>query len=89
MLPAGARFFDLYFDVAVENASGYSCDIQDGSGSIKFTEHLPSPRPEAGGTIHLLIGRSMLPAGDYTLIVSAGSPRTAEIGRYPFKVEFK
>ena len=89
VVPADARFFDLYFDVAVASASGYSCAILDSSGFVKIKDHLPPPRPEAGGTISLLIGRSTLPAGDYTLIVSAEGPGTTEIGRYPFKLEFK
>jgi hypothetical protein len=89
VVPANAHFFNLYFDVAVGSASGYSCAIQNRSGSIKFTEHLPPPRPEAGGSMNLLIGRSMLSAGDYIMIVSVESPRSEEIGRYPFKVEYK
>ena len=88
LLPANAHFFNLYFDVAVGSASGYSCAIQDRSGSIKFTEHLPPPRPEAGGTMNLLIGRSMLLPGDYVMIISVESLRPEEIGRYPFKVEY-
>ena len=85
VVPAGAHFFDLYFDVAVESASGYSCAILDGSGSVRFTEHLPPPRPEAGGTINLLIGRSRLPAGDYTLVVSAESPGGG--GNWPIPIQ--
>jgi hypothetical protein len=86
---ADAHFFNLYFDVAVGSASGYSCTILDASGSVRFREHLPLPMPEAGGTISLLIGRSRLPAGDYTLVVNIESPRTLEVGRYPFKLEYQ
>ncbi len=89
VVPPGAHFFDLYFDVAVESASGYSCAILDASGSVRFTEHMSQPRPETGGTINLLIGRSRLRAGDYTLVVSTESPRVVEIGRYPFRVEYQ
>jgi len=89
VVPANAHFFNLYFDVAVESASGYSCDILDGSGSVRFKEHLVQPKPSSGGTMNLLVGRSRLPAGDYTLVLSAQSPRTTEIARYPFKVEFQ
>lgn len=88
-VPSDVHFIDLYFDVVAESASGYSCAVLDGSGSIKLTEHLPPPRSDAGGTLHLLIGRSRLPAGDYTLVVSAGTPGGGEIGRYPFKVEYQ
>jgi hypothetical protein len=88
VVPADAHFFNLYFDVAVESASGYSCAILDASGSVRFKEHLSLPRPEAGGTLNLLIGRSKLRAGDYTLVVATESPRVVEIGRYPFKVEY-
>jgi hypothetical protein len=87
VVPSVVHFIDLYFDVVAESASGYSCAVLDGSGSIKLTEHLPPPRSDAGATMHLLIGRSRLPAGDYTLVVSAGSSGGGEIGRYPFKVE--
>jgi hypothetical protein len=89
VVPADAHFFNLYFDVVVESASGYSCVILDESGSVRFTEHVSLPRPEAGGTMNLLIGRSRLPAGDYTLVVNAESPRVVEIGRYPFSVEYQ
>jgi len=89
VVPADAHFFDLYFDVAVENPSGYSCAILDGLGSVRFTEHLSLPGPEAGGTLNLLIGRSRLRAGEYTLVVSTEAPRVLEIGRYPFKVEYR
>ena len=88
VVPAGAHFFNLYFDVAVGSPSGYSCAILDASGTATFAEHLPSPTPEAGGTISLLIGRSMLAQGDYTLVVSTESPRKLEVGRYQFKVEY-
>lgn len=88
VVPAGAHFINLYFDVAVESASGYSCAILDGSGSVRFAEHVRQPKPEAGGTLSLLIGRAGLPAGDYTLVVSVESPRPTEIGRYPFKIEY-
>jgi hypothetical protein len=88
-VPSDVHFIDLYFDVVAESASGYSCAVLDGSGSIKSTEHLPPPQSGAGATLHLLIGRSRLSAGDYTLVVSAGSPGGGEIGRYPFKVEYQ
>ena len=88
-VPSDVHFIDLYFDVVAESASGYSCAVLDGSGSIKLTEHLPPPQSAAGATLHLLVGRSRLPAGDYTLVVSAGSPGGGEIGRYPFKVEYQ
>ena len=88
VVPADAHFIDLYFDVVEESASGYSCAVLDGSGSIKFTKHLPPPRSEAGATMNLLIGRSSLPAGDYTLVVRDGSSNGREIGRYPFKIQY-
>jgi hypothetical protein len=88
VVPVHAHFFNLYFDVAVASASGYSCVILDAAGSVRFTEHVAPPRPEAGGTLNLLIGRSSLPAGDYTLVVSVESPHPVEVGRYPFQVEY-
>ncbi len=89
VVPANARFFSLYFDVAQESASGYSCSILDGAGSVKFTEHLLPAKPETGGVLTLLIGRSGLPEGNYTLVVGVGSPQATEIGRYPFKIEYQ
>jgi len=88
-IPSDVHFIDLYFDVVAESPSGYSCAVLDGSGSIKSTEHLPPPQSGAGATLHLLIGRSRLSAGDYTLVVSADSSGGEEIGRYPFKVEYQ
>ena len=89
IVPANSHFFGLYFDVAVESASGYSCAIRGSSGSVIFTAHLPPPSPGAGGTMNLLIGRSRLPPGEYTLIVSTESAPGVEIGRYPFRVEYQ
>jgi len=89
VVPAEVHFFNLYFDVAEESASGYSCAILDGNGSVRFTEHLVQPKPESGGAVNLLIGRSTLPEGHYTLVVRVDSPRSAEIGRYPFKLEYR
>ena len=89
VVPANVRFFSLYFDVAQESASGYSCSILDGAGSVKFTERLLPARPETGGVLTLLIGRSGLPQGNYTLVVSGDSPQATEIGRYPFKIEYR
>jgi anti-sigma factor RsiW len=88
VVPAGAQFFSVYFDVTVESPSGYHCAILDPSGSVRFTAHLP-PRPEAGGTMTLLIARSRLEAGDYTLVVSTEAPGAVEIGRYPFQAVYK
>jgi len=89
IVPAKVRFFSLYFDVAEENASGYSCSILDGTGSVKFTEHLLPAKPETGGVLTLLIGRSGLPEGNYTLVVSVDSAHATEVGRYPFKIEYQ
>ena len=89
VVPAKVRFFSLYFDVAQESASGYSCSILDGTGSVKFTEHLLPAKPETGGVLTLLIGRAGLPPGSYTLVVSVDSPHATEIGRYPFKIEYQ
>jgi hypothetical protein len=89
VVPARARFFNLYFDVAEESPSGYSCEVLDGLGSVRFKEQLVPSKSPGGGTMNLLVGRSRLPAGDYTLVVAAESPRAVEIGRYPFKIEFQ
>ena len=88
-VPADARFFSLYFDVPAESASGYLCTILDASSSVRFTAYLSPLKVEAGGTMNLLLGRSSLEAGDYLLVVSAGSPHPSELGRYSFKVIYK
>jgi len=89
VVPANARFFSLYFDVAKESASGYSCSVLDAAGSVKFSEHLLPSKPEAGGVLSLLIGHSRLPAGDYTLVLSVDSPQPSEVGRYPFAIRYQ
>jgi hypothetical protein len=89
VVPEGGHFFNLYLDVAQESASGYSCAILDASGSVQFAEHLSPATPESGGTLNLLIGRSRLRAGDYTLVVSTESAHPVEISRYPFSLKYR
>jgi len=89
VVPSHVSFFDLRFDVAVESASGYSCAILDEVGSSRFTQHLQQPGSQADGTLHLLIGRSRFPAGNYTVVISTDSQPGAEIGRYPFRLEYR
>lgn len=86
VIPADARFFSLYFDVAVPSTSGYSCAILDATGAVRFTQHMAPPAPEAAGTLNLLLGSSALPAGDYTLVVNIEAPHKQEIDRYPFTI---
>ena len=84
-VPAGAHYFSVYFDVTVENASGYLCEIRDASGAIRST--VPVAQARSDGTLSLLLERSQFPAGSYTLIVRTGGPEVTEIGQYPFRLE--
>ncbi|HXJ96100.1 MAG TPA: zf-HC2 domain-containing protein [Terriglobia bacterium] len=86
-VPAGARYFSVYFDVTVENAARYLCEIRNASGVILSSVPVAQVRPD--GTLSLLLERSQFPAGSYTLIVRTGGPEATEIGEYPFQLEYK
>jgi hypothetical protein len=86
-LPANARFLSLYFDVTTESPSGYICEVREAAGSAKLSVRVPEPKP--GEAVNLLLGRSQLPAGEYTLIVRTEPPDAREIARFPFKIEYR
>jgi Putative zinc-finger len=86
-LPAGARYFSVYFDVTSESPSGYRCEIRDASGAVKSTVRVAQRKPD--GSLSLLLERSQFPAGDYTLLVRAEGTEATEIGQYPFKLDYK
>jgi len=86
-VPASAHYFSVYFDVAVESPSGYSCEIRDASGAAKSTA--PAAQRKADGAVSLLLERSQFPAGSYTLVVRTGGPEATEIGQYPFQLQYK
>jgi hypothetical protein len=86
-VPAGPRYFSVYFDVTLQSPSGYRCEIRDASGAVRSMVTVKQAR--ADGTLSLLLERSQFPAGSYTLIVRSGGPEATEIGQYPFRLEYK
>ena len=86
-VPAQARSFSLYFDVATESASGYSCEVRDASGATRSSIHVPPPKP--GEPVYLLLDRVKLPAGDYTVVVRTEAPDSKEVGQYPLTLEYQ
>jgi len=87
VVPADARSFSLYFDVASESASGYSCEVRDASGAARSSIHVPPPKP--GEPVYLLLDRVKLPAGDYTLVVKTEAPGLKEVGEYPLTLQYQ
>lgn len=87
VLPKQARYFSVYFDVAIQSTAGYLCQIRDASGSVRFAISAPQPKP--GEPVNLLLESSALPAGDYTLVVRTETPDAREVGQHPFRVEYK
>jgi Putative zinc-finger len=86
-VPPSAQQFSLYFDAAISSVSGYSCDLLDASGAIRFKIAVEQPKP--GEVVNLLLNRSKVPAGDYTLIVRTGPPDAREVGQYQFRIEYQ
>jgi hypothetical protein len=83
-VPAGGRFYTIYMDPAWEGSfTAYLCSVQDESGAIKFSVRLPAPAP--GKPIQILMARSLLPSGRYTVLIrnaaETGKPET-ELARY-------
>ncbi len=83
-VPAGQRFYTIYMDPAWQGSfTAYLCSIEDASGSSKFSLRLPAPAP--GEPIQVLMARSLLPSGRYTVVIrnvpENGRPQ-AELARY-------
>jgi len=83
-VPAGQRFYTIYMDPTWGGSySAYECSVQDESGATRFSVHVPAPQP--GEPIQILMARSLLPAGRYTVIIrnaaENGQPAT-ELARY-------
>jgi hypothetical protein len=83
-VPDGSRFYSIYMDPAWEGSfAGYLCAVQDETGSTRFSVRLPAPPP--GKPIEILIARSLLPSGRYTVTIrntaEPGKPE-AELARY-------
>src|ERR1700733_8491796 len=83
-VPGGGRFYTIYMDPAWEGSfAAYLCSVQDESGSTRFSVRLPAPPP--GKPIQILMARSLLPSGRYTVFIhnaaESGKPE-AELARY-------
>jgi hypothetical protein len=83
-VPADGRFYTIYMDPSWEASfAGYLCSVQDESGSTRFSVRLPAPPP--GKPIEILLARSVLPSGRYTVTIrntaEPGKPET-ELARY-------
>jgi hypothetical protein len=83
-VPAGGRFYAIYMDPTWDGSfAGYVCSVLDESGSTRFSVRLPAPPP--GKPIQILMARSLLPSGRYTVVIhnaaDAGKPE-AELARY-------
>ncbi len=83
-VPAGGRFYTIYIDPSWEASfAGYLCSVQDESGTTRFSVRLPAPPP--GKPIEILMARSVLPSGRYTVTIrntaEPGKPE-AELARY-------
>jgi hypothetical protein len=84
--PADARLVGLWFDVppGAEHPE-YECRLLDASGRTLWTVTAPHPRGP-GEPVHLLVPAKTAPAGDYTLVLSAGG---TEIQRFQFTLKLK
>jgi hypothetical protein len=83
-LPDTGRFYSIYMDPTWEGSfAAYQCSVQDESGSTRFSVRLPAPPP--GKPIQILLTRSLLPSGRYTVVIhnaaETGKPET-ELARY-------
>jgi hypothetical protein len=68
--------------------AAYICSVQDESGSTRFSVRLPAPPP--GKPIEILMARSLLPSGRYTVTIrnaaESGKPE-AELARFALILE--
>lgn len=83
-VPKTGRFYGIYMDPTWEGSfAAYLCLVQDESGSTRFSLRVPAP--PLGEPIQILMARSTLPSGRYTVVIrnaaESGKPE-AEIGRY-------
>jgi hypothetical protein len=83
-IPKGVRFYTIYMDPTWEGSfAAYLCSVQDESGSTRFSIRLPGPRP--GKPVQILMARSLLPSGRYTVVIrnaAETSKPEAELARY-------
>jgi len=83
-VPDIGHFYAVYMDPTWEGSfAAYLCSVQDESGSTRFSVRLSAPPP--GKPIEILLARSLLPSGRYTVVIrnaaENGKPET-ELAHY-------
>jgi Putative zinc-finger len=83
-VPDIGHFYAIYMDPTWEGSfAAYLCSVQDESGSTRFNVRVTAPAP--GKPIEILVARSVLPSGRYTVVIrnaaETGKPE-AELARY-------
>ncbi len=83
-VPDVGHFYAIYMDPTWEGSfAAYLVSLQDESGTTRFSVRLPAP--PRGRSIQILMARSALPSGRYTVVVrnaaETGKPE-AELARY-------
>jgi hypothetical protein len=88
-VPQGSLFYTIYMDPTWEGSfAAYDCSIIDESGATKVSLRLPTPPP--GKPLEILLARSLLPSGRYTVVVHpvAESGKSGlELARYALIVK--
>ncbi len=78
------RFYALYMDPTWHGPfQEYLCSVQDEGGATRLSVRIPAPAP--GKPIQVLLSRSQLPSGRYTVIVrnaAAADKPESELDRY-------
>jgi hypothetical protein len=83
-VPAGGRFYTIYMDPTWDGSfTAYECSVLDESGSTRLSVRVPAPPP--GEPVQILMARTLLPSGRYTVVVrnsaDNGKPEL-ELARY-------
>jgi hypothetical protein len=83
--------FLLFLDVNTENNSpSYLAELYNPAGKLEWS--LPIPGEAAKEMLPIRVPPSERNAGTYTLVVSSvgpGGEKSAEVGRYPFELQFQ
>ena len=86
VVPASAGPFTVYFDVLGEPAqSSYTCVLTDAHGNVVETLEAPAPKP--GDALTVLLNRSQLDPGRYTLTLKRAADPKAPQNQFLFMVE--
>jgi hypothetical protein len=83
-VPQGSRYYTIYMDPTWEGTfAAYQCSVLDESGATRFSLRLPAPSP--GKPLEILMPRSLLSSGRYTVVIhnaaESGKPET-EVAKY-------